>query len=546
MEDIARSAGVAKGTIYNYFKGKEELLHALAEGIAGVMHRNLENVTSSENEGLPLKDRLMKVVAPLTDGTPRSKRNLRVFRLVWAEGLRSPEIMHDLYARLFVPVFRNDGLLARMLEKEDVPDFVRNRPVVLVAPLIQSIFIHVLVGNELIMTDTGEKTFFMRWLPVLTLTLCTFVFNTSEFIPIGLLTDIGRDFGRTEAEMGWLVTTYAWVVALMSLPLMLLASKMECRRLMMSVLALFVASHVLSAVASNYWILLASRLGVACSHAIFWSVVSPLAVEVAPKHKTSAALGLVVAGSSIAMIAGLPLGRVLGLYLGWRMTFLAIGLVAAIALVCLWRFFPSVHSRNAVALDKVPALLSRPALMGIYILTPLIMTGNFTVYSYIEPFLAQVTGMLPDRITWVLVAYGAVGILGSWIFSHFFDRRPIGFLQFSVFGIVASLFLMAPLGGGELTIVLLCIFWGLAVTLYNLVFQSAIIRAVPSGTAVAMSVYSGIYNVGIGSGALVGGLVCTHASIADIGWAGGAIAAAGALFCLLRVGPVMRGVFAKS
>ena len=133
MEDIARSAGVAKGTIYNYFKGKEELLHALAEGIAGVMHRNL-----------------MKVVAPLTDGTPRSKRNLRVFRLVWAEGLRSPEIMHDLYARLFVPVFRNDGLLARMLEKEDVPDFVRNRPVVLVAPLIQSIFIHVLVGNELI------------------------------------------------------------------------------------------------------------------------------------------------------------------------------------------------------------------------------------------------------------------------------------------------------------------------------------------------------------------------------------------------------------
>lgn len=150
MEDIARSAGVAKGTIYNYFKGKEELLHALAEGIAGVMHRNLENVTSSENEGLPLKDRLMKVVAPLTDGTPRSKRNLRVFRLVWAEGLRSPEIMHDLYARLFVPVFRNDGLLARMLEKEDVSDFVRNRPVVLVAPLIQSIFIHVLVGNELI------------------------------------------------------------------------------------------------------------------------------------------------------------------------------------------------------------------------------------------------------------------------------------------------------------------------------------------------------------------------------------------------------------
>lgn len=50
------------------------------------------------------------------------------------------------------------------------------------------------IKAHIIMTDTGEKTFFMRWLPVLTLTLCTFVFNTSEFIPIGLLTDIGRDY----------------------------------------------------------------------------------------------------------------------------------------------------------------------------------------------------------------------------------------------------------------------------------------------------------------------------------------------------------------
>lgn len=150
MDDIARGAGVAKGTVYSYFKGKEELLHALVEELGGVMHRNLENVMSPENEGLSLKERLMKFVAPLTGGTPRSKRNLRVFRLVWAEGLRSPEITHDLFESLFVPIFRKNGLLNRMLETEDVPAFVRNRPVVLVAPLIQSIFINVLVGNELI------------------------------------------------------------------------------------------------------------------------------------------------------------------------------------------------------------------------------------------------------------------------------------------------------------------------------------------------------------------------------------------------------------
>ncbi len=392
------------------------------------------------------------------------------------------------------------------------------------------------------MSTPSLKATFVTWLPVLTLTLCAFVFNTSEFIPIGLLTDIGRDFGTTEAQTGWLVTIYAWVVAILSLPLMLLAAKMECRRLMMLILALFVGSHCLSAVSTSYWMLLISRLGVACSHAIFWSVVSPLAVEVAPKHKRSTALSMVVAGSSIAMIAGLPLGRVLGLYLGWRVTFLAIGLTAALALFCLWRFFPSVESQQAVKLRQVPKLLTQPALLGIYILTPIIMTGNFTVYSYIEPFLAQVTGMVPDHITWVLVAYGAVGIVGSWVFSHFYDRHPLTFMKAAVVGMALSLLLMREAATAEVTVFVLCLFWGFAVTLYNLTFQSAIIAAAPTGTAIAMSVFSGIYNVGIGSGALVGGVVCTHLSIGEIGYVGGGIALLAAAYCLWRVVPVFKRI----
>ena len=392
------------------------------------------------------------------------------------------------------------------------------------------------------MSTPSLKATFVTWLPVLTLTLCAFVFNTSEFIPIGLLTDIGRDFGTTEAQTGWLVTIYAWVVAILSLPLMLLAAKMECRRLMMLILALFVGSHCLSAMSTSYWMLLISRLGVACSHAIFWSVVSPLAVEVAPKHKRSTALSMVVAGSSIAMIAGLPLGRVLGLYLGWRVTFLAIGLTAALALFCLWRFFPSVESQQAVKLRQVPKLLTQPALLGIYILTPIIMTGNFTVYSYIEPFLAQVTGMVPNHITWVLVAYGAVGIVGSWVFSHFYDRHPLTFMKAAVVGMALSLLLMREAATAEVTVFVLCLFWGFAVTLYNLTFQSAIIAAAPTGTAIAMSVFSGIYNVGIGSGALVGGVVCTHLTIGEIGYVGGGIALLAAAYCLWRVVPVFKRI----
>lgn len=385
-----------------------------------------------------------------------------------------------------------------------------------------------------------EKSLFLVWLPVLTLALCVFVFNTSEFIPIGLLTDIGQDFNTSEAQTGWLVTTYAWVVALMSLPLMLLASKMECRKLMMWVVAVFVCSHIASSLATNYWLLMASRIGVACSHAIFWSIVSPLAVEVAPPRKRATALSLIVAGSSIAMIVGLPLGRVLGLYLGWRATFLGIGLVAALALLCLWRLFPNVQNNNAVALRDVPALLKQPPLLSIYILTPIIMTGNFTVYSYIEPFLAQVSGMTESGITWVLVAYGTIGIVASWLFSKLYDQSPWSFTRLSVVGIAISLLSMKLCAFDTTILIALCIFWGFSVTLYNLVFQSLILLAAPKGTAIAMSVYSGIYNIGIGSGALVGGLVCTHLSIDSIGYVGGSIAIIAALFCLICVVPIFK------
>ena len=99
-----------------------------------------------------------------------------------------------------------------------------------------------------------------------------------------------------------------------------MVSGTESKRLMLGIFGLFVISHVGSALSTGYYMLMLSRIGVACSHAIFWSIVTPLAVKIAPKGRGSIALSIIVAGSSIAMIAGLPLGRAIGLAAGWRMT----------------------------------------------------------------------------------------------------------------------------------------------------------------------------------------------------------------------------------
>ena len=359
-----------------------------------------------------------------------------------------------------------------------------------------------------------------QWLPLVGLMLAAFIFNTSEFIPIGLLSDIAADFGIAESHAGMMITVYAWVVAIASLPLMLVFARTESRKLMLSIVALFIVSHVLSGVSTSFNMLMLSRIGVACSHAIFWSIVTPLAVR-------------------MAMIVGLPLGRTIGLYVGWRMTFLIIAAAALLIFGVLALTLRRSSGESNFTLRKLPALLKSPSLKWIYLLTVVAITGHFTGYSYIEPFLAQVVGIGGTGITMVLTLFGVVGIACSFVFSHSYDRYPAAFLIYAVGGICACLLLLQASAAAVWTSVLLCVFWGFAISCFNLSFQSEVIRNAPQGTEVAMSIYSGIYNVGIGAGALVGGSVCDGMGLRFVGYVGGGIALIALVCCLTRVLPVL-------
>ena len=358
------------------------------------------------------------------------------------------------------------------------------------------------------------------WLPVVCLTISAFIFNTTEFAPISLLTDIAADFHISEAHAGFMMTAYAWIVATMSLPLMLLTKDMERRKLLLLLFSFFIVSHILSVLAWNFWILMLSRIGIAFSHAIFWSITASLTYRLAPHGKKTKALGILATGTSLAIVLGLPLGRLIGQSLGWRTTFTCIALVAFVILFFLLKLLPQLPSVNAGSLKSLPLLIKRPPLMGVYVLTALAITAHFTAYSYIEPFVQQIALLSGDFATITLFIFGIAGMLGSTIFAHFKHTYPFTIVVSSLTALIVSLIFMLPLAPYQIPLSILCLFWGIAICLISLILQVTVLELTPDATDVAMSLYSGIYNIGIGGGAFVGSLVISHSSMKHVGIVG--------------------------
>lgn len=374
-----------------------------------------------------------------------------------------------------------------------------------------------------------ETMTFHTWLALIGLTCSGFIFNTSEYVPIGLMSSISTDFGITMAKGGMLISVYAWVVMILSLPLMLMVSKIELRKLILCVIGVFVACQLMSFLSTGYPMLMASRIGVACTHAIFWSIVSPIAVRIVPQSCQALALSAIVTGTSVAMIVGMPLARVIGLMIGWRMTFLCVGAFALLSLIHLYFTLPKVSSCGGFSVKELPALFKNKSLVSLYMFVFLVITTYYISYSYVEPFLKQVVNMPDNIITGTLMIFGAAGIVGSLSFSKFYIRNRYRFIMVALFNFLLCFALIYPLSFCIPVIVVLCGLWGISITSFSVSMQSEIIsHSSKEAASVAMSIYSSVFNLGIGSGALIGGAVCTYSNIAYIGFAG-------AIMCLLAI-----------
>lgn len=379
-------------------------------------------------------------------------------------------------------------------------------------------------------TVTGAPLKRRQMLALIGLVVAAFVFNTSEFMPVGLLSDIAASFALTDAQAGLMISVYAAGVAVLSLPLMAWASRFGFKELLLSVVLIFAAGQVLSALAPTYAFLICARLVVAVAHAIFWSIVMICASKVAGPAHEAQAMSIVATGSSIAQIVGMPLGRAVGLAVGWRMTFGLVGVVALIDLAFLFRVFPSLPKVERFTLSRLPHLATCAPLIVLFCVTVLLAGGHYVAYGYIEPYLRDVAAFSASGITGALILFGVAGLLASVLFGKFYDGHRRRYLAVSTAAFALALLLLLPASSSAIGEAADLVVWSLGLTSFGIAFQALIIEiADPRDASVAMAAYSGLYNLGIGAGTALGGAALDGLGAASLGFVGGGLALAGAL-----------------
>ncbi len=240
---------------------------------------------------------------------------------------------------------------------------------------------------------------------------------------------------------------------LLSLPLMVFASRFEFKRMLLGVLAVFSLGQFCPLWRRPIHLWSARALVVACAHAVFWSVASIMASRLVDTRHGALAISMIATGSSIAQIFGLPLGRAIG-----RATFGPGGALLSRSSTRP-RSFPAMPAGERFTLKQLPELLEpvpHRALCGHGVHGDRLYYAS---YSYIEPFLAQVAHVDAGAITMTLTAFGCSGLLGSWLFGRLFDGHRFPFLAITLSGVPVALLLMGPAASSLAAVLAVCALW---------------------------------------------------------------------------------------
>jgi predicted MFS family arabinose efflux permease len=360
-------------------------------------------------------------------------------------------------------------------------------------------------------------------LALLALAVGAFSYVTVEVLPIGLLTVIASDLHRSRAQTGLLVTGYAIVVVIASIPLARLTQRIPRRLLLGVTLGVLTVATLVSAAAHSYLVLLIARLVTALTQAMFWSVVASTATGLFPPQVRGRVVSRLSIGNSLAPVLGIPAGTWLGQQLGWRAAFLVMGGVALVTAVAIVAFVPTFDPREGTAARGSAPDARRFRIL--VLVTSVVVVGFMITYTYITPFFLDVSGFDAAALGPLLFVSGISGVVGTFVVGAAFDRWPWGTLIVPLCLVTAGLLGLYLLGAVQLAAVMMVALVGLGFGALPPALQARTLQIAPGSTDMASAALSSAFNIGIASGSFVGGLLLTTVGVRSVALVGGLLAA---------------------
>jgi predicted MFS family arabinose efflux permease len=364
------------------------------------------------------------------------------------------------------------------------------------------------------------------WTAVAAVAIGAFALVTSEFLPVGLLPQIARDLHITEGQAGLMVTLPGFLAALAAPLTIGFTGRFDRRHVLMFLLGLLVVSNALVALANHVAVLLAGRILLGVAVGGFWTIGGSLGPRLRPGAEGVRATSVIFSGVSVGTVAGVPAGALVGELIGWRWSFAAASVMALIVLGGLAVWLPSIKAEASNGLKQIPAVLKmRTAQIGL-LAAILIFIGQFATYTYITPFLNQISHIDAGTVSAVLLGYGITGFVGNLLGGWAAGKNVRLTLAGTAMLIGAPVLLLALTGTSAWAAVAWVLLWGLGFGMLPIAMQTWLFSAAPDRLESMAALFVSIAQAAIGAGALLGGLTVDGYGVVTTMWLGGVLAIA--------------------
>ncbi|WP_431043703.1 Cmx/CmrA family chloramphenicol efflux MFS transporter [Streptomyces sp. P1-3] len=368
---------------------------------------------------------------------------------------------------------------------------------------------------------------------VYVLGLSVFALGTSEFMLSGLLQPLARDMGVSIPQAGLLVSAFA-IGMVVGAPLLAAATlRLPRRTTLIALLGVFGLGQAAGALAPTYAVLFASRVVSALACAGFWAVGAAVAVSLVPPTARARAMAVMVGGLSIANIAGVPAGALLGQHAGWRAAFWAVAGLSVLGLVGVATLVPRTEVPTGEDRPRLRAELRiyrDPQVWLALATTALNAAAVFSLFSYLAPLLTDVAGLAESWVPTVLALFGVGALIGTALGGRIADARPFGTMYGGIAATSAVLALLALAAHHAVPAVGLSLLLGVAAFTTAPALNARMFNVAGAAPTLAGATTTSAFNIGNTLGPWLGGLAI------GAGWGYPAVAWLSAVLAAAAIG----------